>query len=126
MLLKLYIYGYLNRVQSSRRLEREACRNVEVMWLAGRLVIFDRTFGVIGPKREPRPGAERSGCCPRPAPTRVFGSGRRYSTAATVTGALSEDYHCLRWEFETLLGGAQMWPTFNQLIAAATGRRDYG
>jgi hypothetical protein len=34
-LLKLYIYGYLNRVQSSRRLEREAGRNVEVMWLTG-------------------------------------------------------------------------------------------
>jgi transposase len=38
VLLKLYIYGYLNRVQSSRRLEREAGRNVEVMWLTGRLV----------------------------------------------------------------------------------------
>ena len=38
VLLKLYIYGYLNRVQSSRRLEREAQRNVEVMWLTGRLV----------------------------------------------------------------------------------------
>src|SRR6187431_44662 len=37
LLLKLYIYGYLNRVQSSRRLEREAGRNVEVMWLTGRL-----------------------------------------------------------------------------------------
>ena len=37
-LLKLYAYGYLNRVQSSRRLEREAGRNVEVMWLLGRLV----------------------------------------------------------------------------------------
>ena len=36
VLLKLYIYGYLNRVQSSRRLEREAGRNVEVMWLTGR------------------------------------------------------------------------------------------
>jgi transposase len=34
VLLKLYIYGYLNRVQSSRRLEREAGRNIEVMWLA--------------------------------------------------------------------------------------------
>ena len=33
VLLKLYIYGYFNRVQSSRRLEREAQRNVEVMWL---------------------------------------------------------------------------------------------
>ena len=37
-MLKLYIYGYLNRVQSSRRLEREAGRNLEVMWLTGRLV----------------------------------------------------------------------------------------
>ncbi len=36
-LLKLFIYGYLNRVQSSRRLEREAGRNVELMWLLGRL-----------------------------------------------------------------------------------------
>src|SRR5271170_5924918 len=36
-LLKIYIYGYLNRVQSSRRLEREAQRNVELMWLTGRL-----------------------------------------------------------------------------------------
>ncbi len=35
ILLKLYIYGYLNRVQSSRRLEYEAGRNVEVMWLIG-------------------------------------------------------------------------------------------
>src|SRR5580693_1213782 len=37
-LLKIYIYGYLNRVQSSRRLEREAQRNSEVVWLTGRLM----------------------------------------------------------------------------------------
>src|SRR5512141_945874 len=37
VLLKLYIYGYLNRIQSSRRLEREAQRNLELIWLAGRL-----------------------------------------------------------------------------------------
>jgi hypothetical protein len=37
MMLKLYIYVYLNRIQSSRRLEREAGRNVELMWLLGRL-----------------------------------------------------------------------------------------
>jgi transposase len=36
-LLKLFVYGYLNRVPSSRRLEREAQRNVELMWLTGRL-----------------------------------------------------------------------------------------
>src|SRR3981189_747062 len=44
VLLKLYIYGYLNRLPASRRLEREACRNVEVMWLAGRLVPDHKTI----------------------------------------------------------------------------------
>src|ERR1700747_821122 len=36
-MLKIYLYGYLNRIQSSRRLEREAQRNIELMWLTGRL-----------------------------------------------------------------------------------------
>jgi transposase len=44
VLLKLYIYGYLNRVQSSRRLEREAGRNLEVMWLLGRLIPDDKVI----------------------------------------------------------------------------------
>jgi len=43
VLLRLYIYGYLNRVQSSRRLEREAGRNFEVMWLLGRLAPDHKT-----------------------------------------------------------------------------------
>ncbi len=43
VLPKLYIYGYLNRVQSSRRLEPEAIRNVEVMWLTGRLAPDHKT-----------------------------------------------------------------------------------
>jgi transposase len=44
VLLKLYIYGYLNRVQSSRRLERDAGRNLEIMWLLGRLVPDHKTI----------------------------------------------------------------------------------
>jgi transposase len=44
VLLKLYIYGYLNRVQSSRRLEFEAGRNVEVMWLTRRLAPDHKTI----------------------------------------------------------------------------------
>src|ERR671925_335644 len=44
VLLKLYIYGYLVRVQSSRRLEREAGRNVEVMWLTCRLTPDHKTI----------------------------------------------------------------------------------
>jgi transposase len=38
VMLKIYIYGYLNRVQSSRRLEHESQRNLELMWLTGRLM----------------------------------------------------------------------------------------
>jgi len=44
VLLKLFVYGYLNRIPSSRRLEREAGRNVEVMWLIGRLVPDHKTI----------------------------------------------------------------------------------
>jgi transposase len=44
ILLKLYIYGYLNRVESSRRLEREASRDVELMWLTGRLAPEHKTI----------------------------------------------------------------------------------
>ena len=44
VLLKLFIYGYLNRIASSRRLEREAGRNVEVMWLTGRLAPDHKTI----------------------------------------------------------------------------------
>src|ERR1700716_4037261 len=43
-LLKLYIYGYLNRVRSSRRLEAEAERNVQVMWLINRLTPAFKTI----------------------------------------------------------------------------------
>src|SRR5246127_780781 len=59
VLLKLYIYGYLNRVQSSRRLEREAGRNLEVMWLLGRLVPDHKT---IADFRKDNGRAIRKGC----------------------------------------------------------------
>ncbi|MGI4806565.1 MAG: transposase, partial [Janthinobacterium lividum] len=44
VMLKLYLYGYLNRVPSSRRLEREAQRNLEVIWLTGRLAPDHKTI----------------------------------------------------------------------------------
>ena len=44
VLLKLFVYGYLNQVPSSRRLEREAGRNVELMWLTGRLAPDHKTI----------------------------------------------------------------------------------
>src|ERR1700688_160698 len=59
VLLKLYIYGYLNRVQSSRRLEREAAHNVEVMWLVGRLMPDHKT---IADFRKNNGGAIRKVC----------------------------------------------------------------
>lgn len=48
VLLKLFIYGYLNRIPSSRRLEREAGRNVELTWLTGRLVPTTRPSPISG------------------------------------------------------------------------------
>ena len=44
MLLSLYLYGYLNRIRSSRRLERESGRNVELMWLMGKLTPDHKTI----------------------------------------------------------------------------------
>jgi len=58
-MLKLYVYGYLNRVQSSRRLEREAGRNVELMWLLGRLA---PDFKTISDFRKDNTKAIRSVC----------------------------------------------------------------
>src|SRR5499427_7434703 len=60
VLLKIYIYGYLNRIQSSRRLEREARRNVELMWLTGRLA---PDFKTIADFRKDNGAAIRAACC---------------------------------------------------------------
>ncbi|MCL6473182.1 MAG: transposase [Firmicutes bacterium] len=56
-MLKLYIYGYLNRIRSSRRLEKETQRNVEVMWLIKRLT---PDFKTIADFRATNTGAIRS------------------------------------------------------------------
>ena len=58
-LLKLYLYGYLNQVQSSRKLEREAGRNVEAMWLTGKLV---PDFKTIADFRRDNGAAIRAAC----------------------------------------------------------------
>src|SRR6201998_1245955 len=58
-LLKMYLYGYLNRVQSSRRLEREAQRNIELMWLTGRL---SPDFKTIADFRKDNGAAIRAAC----------------------------------------------------------------
>src|SRR5512138_1101731 len=70
VLLKLYIYGYLNRVQSSRRLEREAGRNVEAMWLTGRLAPDHKT---IADFRKDNGGAIRRVCARFVALCRAMG-----------------------------------------------------
>ena len=58
-LLKIYLYGYLNRVQSSRRLERETQRNIELMWLTGRLM---PDFNTIADFRRDNGAAIRAVC----------------------------------------------------------------
>ena len=58
-LLKIYLYGYLNRIQSSRRLERETQRNIELMWLTGRLM---PDFKTIADFRHDNGPAIRAAC----------------------------------------------------------------
>ena len=58
-LLKIYIYGYLNRVPSSRRLERETQRNLELIWLTGRLM---PDFKTIADFRRDNGPAIRAAC----------------------------------------------------------------
>ncbi|MEO0385571.1 MAG: IS1182 family transposase [Pseudomonadota bacterium] len=59
VLLKIYLYGYLNRIHSSRRLEREANRNVELMWLTGRLT---PDFKTVADFRKDNGAAMQSTC----------------------------------------------------------------
>jgi hypothetical protein len=66
-LLKVYIYGHLNRIQSSRRLERECQRNVELMWFTGRLAPDFKTIADFRLPPDPmRPWAEARAVVCRP------------------------------------------------------------
>ena len=82
VLLKLYVYGYLNRVQSSRRLEREAGRNIEVMWLTGRLAPDHKT---IADFRKDSGPAIRKVC------TRFVALCRKLGLLATATVAIERE-----------------------------------
>ncbi len=73
-LLKLYVYEYLNAVQSSRRLEREAGRNVEVMWLTRQLAPDHKT---IADFRKDNGPAIRKVCC-RSRPLRSMGLSQEF------------------------------------------------
>lgn len=74
VLLKIYVFGYLNQVQSSRRLEREAQRNVEVVWLTGRLAPDFKTIADFGQLN----GAGIRNVCSKPVSrTQIFLSGNR-------------------------------------------------
>jgi len=69
-MLKLYLYGYLNQVQSRRRLEREAGRNVECMWLTGRLAPDFTTMPIfVGTtaRRSERSAASSCSCAEKSA-----------------------------------------------------------
>src|ERR1700694_4860162 len=73
-LLKIYIYGYLNRIQSSRRLERETQRNVELIWLTGRLMPDFKTIADFRKDNGTRRSAEG-----RRSRARRFRSAIRYT-----------------------------------------------
>src|SRR5262245_54094056 len=104
VLLKLYIYGSLNRVQSSRRLEREAGRNVEVMWLTGRLAPDHKT---IADFRKDNGAAIRKVCARFIALCRVLGL--LTSTSVAIDGSKfkavnTRDKNFTRGKMERRLG----------------------
>lgn len=93
-LLKIYIYGYLNRIQSSRRLEREAQRNVELMWLTGRLMRTSRPSPISAriTARQSAASVGSSWCCVSSSvclPRRWWPSTAASSRRSTIVTATS-------------------------------------
>ena len=97
VLLKIYIYGYLNRVQSSRRLETETQRNLELIWLTGRLAPDFKTIATsAGTTARPfARSAESLSCCVGACACSAMGSSpstaasSRQSTTATKTSPIA-------------------------------------
>src|SRR6266446_10532025 len=99
-LLKIYVYGYLNRVQSSRRLERECQRNIELVWLTGRLMPDFKTIADF--RKDNGEANEEDGK-----------TLRRYWTTACQACALKskcttgKERRISRWEHEAVLEAVQ-------------------
>ena len=92
-MLKIYLYGYLNRIQSSRRLEQEARRNLELMWLVGRLAPDFKTLAdfELRMRRRSRMCAASSSCyvaagaCSPRRRSRSTAASSKRSTIGTAT-----------------------------------------
>ena len=128
-LLKLYIYGYLNRIQSSRRLERETQRNLELIWLTGRLT---PDFKTIADFRSDNGAAIRrsagsslccagSWACSRRLWSPSMAASSRRSTTATRTSPIGS---CRRAWSSSKRALRTTWPssivqTANRLVSEA-------
>jgi transposase len=90
-LRKIYLYGYLNRLQSSRRLEREAQRNIELMWLAGGSPLTSRRLPTSVRTMARLRGVETAHLHQRPLPPtkRAVHDHRRKPRGRVETGSLS-------------------------------------
>ena len=97
-LLKIYLYGYLNRIQSSRRLERESQRNIEMMWLTGRLT---PDFKTIADFRRDSGPAIRAACAQFVVLCRQFNLFTR--TIVAIDGSKFKAVTFLTWTADNLL-----------------------
>jgi transposase len=100
-MLKIYVYGYLNQVQSSRGLERECHRNLELIWLTGRLA---PDFKTIADFRRDNGRAIRRVCAKFVALCRNL---HLLDVASVAIDTLGKERRVSRWEHEDVLERAQ-------------------
>ncbi len=120
-LLKIYVYGYLNRVQSSRRLERECQRNIELVWLTGRLMPDFKTIAEFpqGQWRRPSAGfAASSWCCADASGATVAKRALRSTAASSRPSACARDRNFTQAKMQRRLAqigrNAASYPTARQ------------